>query len=86
MWESSVISSVAEVILELAGLGQPQGWGWRWGPTPSRVGSLAPKVSELLPSRTEGQMFPGGGANGWCRASSGLGWLNMGWDGWVMEG
>lgn len=51
-----VISTVAEMILELAGLGLPQGWG----PTPMGGGGLVTKVLSWYPSQDTESDVPRG--------------------------
>ena len=65
----SVIGTVV-MILELVGLGVNTKQG----------GLLATKVSELVPSRIQNQMYLVEEPDGWSRTSIGLGWL--GWGGW----
>lgn len=69
-----VISTVAEMILELAGLGLPQGWG----PTPMGGGACHKGIKLVPLPGYRIRCSQGEEPDGRSRAFSGLGWRNVG--------
>lgn len=72
---SSTISTVAETILHLVGLGLIQAWAW--GQAGESVVTKLVRGSALQDTTCCAQVEP----DGWSRTSSGLEWLNVGWGG-----
>ena len=73
-WEQvspSVISTVADMILELVGLRMLRDWGWRT--TPSRESSWPQKSQNWFPPGDRTRSTWVEEPDGWSRASGGLG-------------